>query len=157
MARKYAALANNSVVAILTLDDVDVAEESRKHQLLVDVEDMSPQPQIGWNLVGNKLAPTSALPLEQIIQAKIKRAREFGAKLTGEATDRIGAKNVLGGKTEAQVLEIAALLQPIKQLLEGGALNTAKTQLLAVKPMLDPALQVEIDWAVEQITGFLTT
>ena len=155
MTCKYAVLENNVVVALMDLEEQEVAEASLKHQLLIDIDTTSPQPQVGWVLVGNKLAPSSPMPIEQIIQAKIKKAREFGTKLVGDAVDRIGAKNVLSGKTEAQVLEVAAMLQPIKQLLEGGALATARTQLGLVRSMVDTGLQGEIDWAAAQITAYL--
>lgn len=153
--RKYAFLLNNSIVQIATLSEEDFIQQVKLYEGGVDIEDISPQPQVGWALVGNALSPLSALPIEQIIQAKIKKAREFGSNLIGDATDRIGAKNVLSGKTEAQILEIAGILLPIKQILEGGALATARTQLLAVRPLLDAALQTEIDYTVAQIAGYL--
>lgn len=153
--RKFAILSNNIVTETVDLEEISVAEKASKCEMLIDIEDISPQPQIGWTLVGNTLSPSSAIPLEQLIRAKIKKAREFGTKLSGDATDRIGAKNVLSGKTEGQVLGIASALQPIRQLLEGGALATARAQLLLVRPSLDEVLQGELDWAVQQLTAYL--
>lgn len=153
--RLYALIKNNKVVEIKNLEDDEYTVEIKKNDSIVDIEDMSPQPQIGWILSGNTLIAPNAVSMEILLREKIKQAREFGQNLIYESSDRIGAKNILFGKTEAQIVAIVAQLDPIKKLLETGALNTARTQLNALKLSLPPELHPEIDRAVNKITEFL--
>lgn len=155
--RKYALVNNNTVTEVMNLEDADYPRIAAVNQMIVDIEDVSPVPQVGWVLVGNALQSTSALPIEEILRAKVKKAREFGTATAADAVDRIGASNILSGKTEAQIIEIMVLLDPIKKLMEGGALNTAKTQLLLVKPSVFVELHPEIDRVVDAISGYLAS
>lgn len=76
--RKHAILDNNTVVEIMNLDDELYQKEASYHQLIIDIEDLLIQPDIGWVLSGNQLVPGpgQALTLGDMIKAKIKSYQE---------------------------------------------------------------------------------
>jgi len=66
--RKYAFIENNIVVDIKELNDEQVQDESMK-KLIIDIQDITPQPEINWLLVGNKLVSPS--PISQVVPKSV--------------------------------------------------------------------------------------
>jgi hypothetical protein len=155
MSRKFAVINNNIVTSIMDLDDDSINDIIKQNDMVIDVEDELVTPVVGWVLYGNKIISTNSISMEEIVRGKIKNARLFGAALISEAADRIGALNIISGKTEAQVSEVINILLPIRILLESGALNTARTQLNTIRSSLPLVLSPQIDWALDKITQYL--
>lgn len=153
--RKYALLKNNTVVSVQDVTDEEYPTLAQENQQLVDVEDMSPLPQIGWVLSGNKLTPPAEAHTVEMLVQRIRAARLFGTSLVGEMVDKIGAKNILMGKTEAEIILVVASLAGIRALLEGGALVTARSAIQAIRPKY-PYLVDEMNYAVDKLNQFLS-
>lgn len=136
--RKYALLMDNVVVQTSDLDEQQVADMAYQYQLLLDIEDQFPQPQIGWVLEGNKLiSQAPALSQESYEIELASKKTTHGILLSREAVDKIGARNKILNKTGTQVSTLLNQLVGVKMLLETGALGTARyscTQLKAVYP-----------------------
>lgn len=136
MIRTYALLLDNMVVSIEHIDTNDdklMLKKGQQYQNMVDIEDMVPQPEVTWLLVGNKLIPNAAVDSFLLQQ---KTAREFGVKLSGEIADLIGARN-LKLSAEGSVINIASVLQQLnvlKALLDTGCLRTTVTMAAAISP-----------------------
>lgn len=155
MARKYAFIINNAVVKIESIEEEVYRQVINSYQNLIDIEDEVIQPQVGWIIEGNKLVdPMNSLSLQTKLEMACKAARLFGSALCGEVTDKIGAKNLMMGKTEAQILTIASALKPIGDVLSGGAVKTARTMLIAAR-VTYPEYTAEFDYAINKITAFI--
>lgn len=155
--RKHAFLNENLIVILIkNIDEIEYAEEIKNYSAIIDIHDDEIQPELGWVLNGNKLIPPDEYSpfLEKKLQERIKKARLFGTELVGEMVDRVGAKNLLNNKTELQIIEVATVLGPIRALLEGGALVTARTQINAAKNIF-PYLTTELEYASNKIATFL--
>ena len=67
--RKYAIIDNNIITEVLDLEDEGVTREQLYHSLVIDIQDLNPIPEVGWELHGNTLIrPNSDLTLEQFPQ-----------------------------------------------------------------------------------------
>ena len=154
--RKYAGLVDNTVMAIDTIDESEYSSHASKYHLLVDIEDIIPQPEVAWVLVGNSLVPpaeATAEPLEKAVKS-VSRAVEFGSSLKKEMAAIIGGKNKVLDKTEQQVIAIVSQLISIGMLLEGGAIKTAKTLITGLSGSM-PEYIDEINYALNKINRFL--
>lgn len=156
--RKYAFLNDNIVVKVEAIDESQLVG-CGNYQLVVDIEDFSSQPQIGWILNGSTLE--SGIPLttlEQITSEQQKNQRLFGQKLSPTLVDKMGARN-LKMALEGQTPNVSSLLNTlgvVKALTETGALKTARGVMIQVKPAY-PLYSDILDYAITEITNFLVT
>lgn len=156
--RKYAILKDLVVNQLVNLSDEEVADMSTRASL-IDVEDMLPQPEVGWVLEGNKLiiSSSSNLTPDECDARQQNTQRLFGEKLLKLAIDKLGARNLKLARenTPADVAALAGQMASIKVLLEGGALKTVRSICNAIKgnfPLHSDILQFVID----EITNFLS-
>lgn len=156
MLKTYALINDNEVKTIKDLEEEELALIGPSYQLIVDIENTFPIPSVGWKLVGNKLIDPQNLQvsLQDTLAYKIKKARQFGEELKGEVIDKIGAKNLILGKTEQQIITVATALLPIGDLMSGGALKTAKSAMIAAKASY-PEYESEFDYAISKINEFV--
>jgi len=125
--RKYAIINNNTVTDILDIEDIDYSTYSSSNQMIIDVQDMSPIPCVGYVLNGNKLEiPQGNGDREEYEYALAVKKTDFGIKLARIAVDRIGARNKILNKTGTQVITLLNSLIGVKLMLETGALGTAR-------------------------------
>lgn len=138
MSRKYAAIDDFIVTEILNLDtDEQYAFESKYHQLIIDIEDLYPEPEIGWKLVGNIIeAPAQELTDDERDKIQQETQRKFGAKLVITAMDEVGARNLKLYRegSPVNITSLASQMASVKLLLEGGALKTARSICSALVP-----------------------
>lgn len=138
MIRKYALVNNNIVTSVISLD---VQEENDKYNelsknngLVIDIEDLNPQPNIFWVLNGNKLEfPQANSDIEKLEEALCEKKINLGYELARFAAIKIGARNKILTKSAIQINTIVTQLMPVKFLLEAGALGTARDILRNLK------------------------
>jgi hypothetical protein len=137
MSRKYAIITDNNVTSIETLEDIQVSDRARQVQMLIDIENMLPQPQIGWKLVGNKLQlNNSSMSSDELDAYQQTTQRLFGLSLLPKAVDKIGARNLKLDRegAPADVAALASQMASIKILMESGALKTVRMICTAIQP-----------------------
>lgn len=128
MARKYALLENNIVIEIRSIADSEVSEVA-KLNMLIDIEDQLPEPNIGWVLQGNKLVAIENETQEQFEIELASKKRIAGKAISDKCIDMIGARNKMLSKTTQQIVAVLTALSPIRALLETGALGTARSSI----------------------------
>lgn len=155
--RKYAIVNNDVVSKVLDLDDQEVASISTDGSMVIDIEDMIPQPQTGWLLEGNKLVPASAsMTADERDSFQQTAQRQFGLKLLPIVVDKLGARN-LKLTREAVPVDVASLatqMSSIKLLLETGALKTVRGICSALKPAFPNHSDI-LDDVIIEISNFL--
>lgn len=144
----YAILYDNIVIEIKEISDEDISAVAANSQMIININGMEPQPQVGWSLDGNKLSPKAQL------EQTVANAITFGRALKAEVTAKIGARNLLLGKTEQEISTLVSQLISIGFLLEGGALKTARSSIEAIKPLYPDHAQ-ELDYAITKITSLV--
>lgn len=155
--RKYAIVSNQVVQSIVTVEDEAASELVRTNEMVIDIEDQIPQPEVGWVLSGNALlAPIQNMSNDQLDAYQQKAQRLFGLKILPAAVDKIGARNLKLSRegTPADVATLASQMASIKVLLEGGALKTVRSICGAIKPMHPNHADV-LDEVIAEITNFL--
>jgi hypothetical protein len=152
--RKYALLLNNKIVEIREIDDAEIAHAMQNSQCVIDIEDMIPQPSLGWVLNGNTLQiPTQSSSLEDFEIDLNNRKSIFGTEIVRECINKIGARNKILNKTGTQVGAVLTQMLSVKLLLETGALGTARSacsQLVYVFPEYQDIL----NYVISQINNF---
>lgn len=147
--RKYAIVNNFIITEIKDLEDNECVEHSNNNQLVIDIQDIVPQPMVQWVLQGNKFEiPQGSSDREQFEIKLASQKTDFGIKLARTAVDRIGARNKILNKNGQQVGALLTSLMPVKLLLETGALSTARgacSQLVYVYGEYADILQYVID------------
>lgn len=125
--RKYALINNNIVTAVQNCEQEELAELSKNNQLVIDIEDMLPQPSVNYILNGNRLEiPQGSSDREQYEIVLAARKTDCGQKLAYNAINKMGARNKILNKSGAQVSALLTQLLPVKLLLDTGALGTAR-------------------------------
>ena len=121
--RKHAILDNNLVVEIMNLDEELYKREASYHQLIIDIEDLVIQPQVGWLLSGNTLIPppNSPVPIKDLIKARIKYYQEQAPELLRD----LYAENTLLGITVQQSNQMFSDYQDVLIRIREGAWPTA--------------------------------
>jgi hypothetical protein len=147
--RKYAFIKDNVVRLVDSIDEQDYSLHIREWDSIIDVEDLSPVPQVGWMLIGNSLLPVSP-------ETQQREQQVFGALLALEMVNKMGARNLALSQsgTSVNVSTILTNLAAVKALTETGALKTARSAL----QMYAPAMPLHADIlaeAVQRITSFL--
>lgn len=157
--RKYAIISNDKVINTLNLTDEQYADASRCNQLVVDIEDMIPQPEAGWILEGNKLVlHTENMSADDLDLLQQKAQRQYGLYLLPIAVDRIGARNLKLARenTPANITTLASQMSSIKILLEAGALKTVRIVINSIKDSHPNHIDILED-VVASITNFLVS
>lgn len=156
--RKYAVVQNNIVIEVLQLDEAGVAHEASYHDLVIDIQDQTPEPEIGWILDGNKLVSANAsMTDDQKDMFQQSAQRKYGLTLLPTAVDKIGARNLKLARegTPVDIVALSTQMTSIKLLLEGGALKTARAVCVAIKPSFPNHADI-LQEVVDLITNFLT-
>jgi hypothetical protein len=143
---------------------VDVENEEHYHKLtakypvVISIEGLAPEPQVGWVLNGLVLEPASIENLSPAALDNFQQTaqRQFGQKLLPDLIDRMGARNLqltrdLGN---IDVASIAGQMASIKLLLETGALKTARSICVAILPLF-PQHEDILEYGANKITEFL--
>lgn len=154
---KYASIINNAVVKVSELDEQQFRLEAKECELLVDITDMIPEPEVGWVLNGNKIElPGVVMSPDQLDLYQQKAQRKFGVKVLEYALDAIGARNLklTRESTPADVATLAQQMASIKLLLEGGALKTARTICSMIKPTYPNHSDI-LQTVIDDITQFI--
>lgn len=154
---KYASIINNNVVKVSELDEQQFRLESKECELLVDITNMIPEPEVGWVLNGNKLElANDELSSDEQDLHQQKAQRKFGVQVLEYALDAIGARNLklTRESTPADVATLAQQMASIKLLLEGGALKTARTICLMIKPTYPNHADI-LQTVIDDITQFI--
>lgn len=157
MSRKHAFLINNVVVDARSISEQEFAVLISQYDALIDIEDIIPEPQIGWLLQGNRLTlPQTAMSVEEEEAYQQTAQRKFGEKLTPKLVDLIGQRNFKLSRegTPANVSSLANSMASIKLLLETGALKTARTICNSLKSGFPLHADI-LDYAISEITNFL--
>lgn len=132
--RKYALINNNIVTAIQDCELEEVFNLSKNNQMVIDIEDMSPQPSVNYVLNGNKLElPQGFSDREQYEIHLAAQKTDCGIKLAYNTINKMGARNKILNKSGTQVSELLTQLLPVKLLLETGALGTARAACSQLK------------------------
>lgn len=135
--RKYALLNDNIVVSVENLTLEQYAEKIKTHQAIIDIEDMLPEPGVGYVLVGNTLQANVQMSQLQFEEALAEKKCKEGKAISDLAVIKLGAINKILNKNGTQVAQILNSMFSVKLLLETGALGTARaiiSQLIAVYP-----------------------
>lgn len=152
--RKYAIVEENTITKIETLSEDEVRSIKSN---VIDIEDTIPQPQVGWDMVGNTLQPSFPTSNDDEMDAAKQTAqRIFGQKLIPTVVDKVGARNLKLSRLGTPV-DVAALnnqLQIVRQLLDGGALRTVRGLCVYLKPSFQNHVDI-FDYLVAEITNFL--
>lgn len=153
---KCALLKNNTVIEIKDLLEEQIKELAPLYDLIVNIDEYIVSPSVGWILSGNRLVPTSpeGLSPEEIYAGMVRQFRHFGEKLSGELTDKIGARNLILGKSEAQIAALVSSLAPIGMLLEKGGLKTARSLIVQAKASNTEYADI-FDYAIDSITAYV--
>ena len=137
MSRKYATISDNIIMSIDILEEVEASNKAKEVQMLIDIEDMIPQPQVGWVLSGNTLeANIASMSADEFDAYQQTTQRLFGLSLLPKAVDKIGARNLKLDRegTPADVAALASQMASIKILMESGALKTVHMICVAIQP-----------------------
>lgn len=127
MTRKYALVNNLVITDIKNLTESEFLVEISRNNMVVDIEDVVPQPQLRWVLNGNRFEiPQGASSREQFEIALAEKKMDFGSSLAKFCVARVGARNKILNKDAQQVTNILNSLMPVKLLMETGALGTAR-------------------------------
>ena len=147
--RLYAFIRNNTVLLIDTIDEADYSLHVRSWDSVIDIQDLSPTPKVGWQLIGNTLLPTSP-------EVQQRAQQVFGAALCLEMINKMGARNLVLSQT-GSVVNVATLLSSlsvVKVLLDTGALKTARSTIQSYSPLFPQHSDI-LNEAVSRITSFL--
>lgn len=156
MIRKFAGIKNNQVVALIDIPEEEYRQSSGNYELLVDVQDAVPMPEVGWFLVGNQIIKINpdGKSQEDLEREKNKWKREFGTALSGEMMDRLGARNVILKKSGAFVTGMLINLGPISSLLNSGAIQTAYAATQSARAAYTEYQDI-LDLALDRMDSFL--
>jgi len=154
--RKYALLEDNIVIKIDDLDDEAYQREIHKYSSIIDVEDLLPQPSVGWKLVGNKIVPSETLSNDAKLKIKMDMRFKFGNNLADIMVKKMSIRNVeliaLG-----QVMNINTVIanfSGIEQALRKCAIPTAKSGIQSLSSVYTEYSN-EFSYALTEINNYL--
>jgi hypothetical protein len=149
--RQYALIVDNTVVQISGLEDYQIPDVVRHHQMVVDIEDMVIKPVAGWVLSGNQLvAPLSApTPITEIIKATIRKFQ----KAAPELLIQLYTANTLAGINTVQSDAMFTEYQDVLTCIREGAWPTALYRLNNKQPSGFVTQQMIDSWKNLLITG----
>ncbi len=99
MARKYALINNNIVTKVEDMEEAAYRDAAKLNQLVIDINDMLPQPTVGYALTGNALVPVTppVIDATYIKNNKVKPIKAF----TDDLIATIIAENIVMGISQA--------------------------------------------------------
>lgn len=134
MIRKYALVNNFIITDIKDLTEEEYLIAIRSNNLVVDIQDLNPQPMVRWVLDGNVFTLPQGISDKEALEIELaSKKTDFGIALARFCVDRIGARNKILNKDGLQVSAILNNLLPVKLLLETGALGTARFSCVQLK------------------------
>jgi hypothetical protein len=149
--RKYAVVTNNVVSSVVEIEE---DQFNQYRDMLIDIQDLAPQPTVGWVLNGNKLEfPQNLSQLEELEYILADKKTEFGIKLARVAIVKIGVRNKILQKNGAQVAAVVNALLPVKLLLDTGALGTARYSCVGLKTTYTELSDI-FDYVIAEINAF---
>lgn len=155
--RKYALVNNNIITDIKELEESELNLYSKNNEMIIDIEDINPQPLLRWILNGNKFEiPQGISDREQFEIILASKKTDYGIKLARLCVDRIGARNKILNKDGAQVSALLNSLMPVKLLLETGALGTARFLCAQLKTVYTEYADI-FQYVVDEINSFEST
>lgn len=130
--RKYAVVNDFTVTSISTVEEDQVPVLMLGNQMVVDVEDCTIVPQVGWIMSGNQLvAPVTApTPITEIIKATIRKFQ----KAAPELLVQLYTSNTLAGITTVQSDAMFTDYQDVLTCIREGAWPTALYRLNQKQP-----------------------
>lgn len=132
--RKHALINNSVVTSIVDIEDGEYAQYISYNDMVIDIQDISPLPAIGWVINGNKLEiPEGSSDREAFEEELNERKCVFGTKLARISVNKIGARNKILNKNGTQVIALLTQLLGVKSLMETGALGTARSSCVQLK------------------------
>jgi len=155
--RKYALIKDNVVVSIETLEENSLQDKAWEYQLIVDIQDMAVEPQVGWILEGNQLVPSSqSLSPEQLEDMRMRARFKVGNKICDEAVVMISRKNKILGKTAVEINQIITTFMPIEQALRKCALPTALNGINQIRSTY-PEYGEIFDYVAAELSNYLNS
>lgn len=155
--RKYALINNLIVTGVIEIEEYDYCDYAKSNNLVIDITDLDPQPQVNWVLNGNKLEfPNGESNREKLEIELAEKKTDFGIKLSRIAIDRIGARNKILNKNGSQVSVLLNQLLPVKLLLETGALGTARYSCSQLKTVYIEYEDI-FDYVINEVNVFEQT
>jgi hypothetical protein len=152
--RKYALVNNSIVTAIVDLEDNEVLEQIQINHSVIDVTDMSPQPQVNYVLNGNVLELPQNLSSREALEIDLAlRKLDFGANLSRNSIARIAARNKILNKSNEQVATLLNQLLSVKMLLDTGALGTARLSCMQLKLAYTEYTDI-FDYVISEVNSF---
>lgn len=152
--RKYALVNNNIITDIQTLDEEQLRLIIKSNEMVVDIEDITPQPSLRWILNGNNFEIPQGNTDREAFEIDLNnRKSEFGTALAKDAVNRIGARNKILNKSGTQVTALLTTLIGVKSLMETGALGTARSSCIHLKTVYTEYSDI-FDRIVSEINRF---
>lgn len=130
--RKHAIINDNTVVEIKSIVEAEFFELAKRHQLILDVQDLVIQPEVGWVLVGNQLQPPASqmVDLPRMIKARIKYYQDNASELLRD----LYAENTMLGITVEQSDQMFEDFTDVLIRIREGAWPTALYRLSQKQP-----------------------
>lgn len=151
----FAIINNNKVVEVKELEEVSYRITAAINDLVLDISDTIPQPQVDWLLQGNKLVPNGAgATAQEITEQIVAKHIIVGKRIKDAAAARLGGRNLILGKTSAEIATFVGQVISIGFLLEGGALRTARSAIEGLKAGY-PDYTSELEKVIDEITAFI--
>lgn len=157
--KKFALIADGVVVDKRELEDgveFDLTE-ARKFQAIIEITEVVPEPELGWQLVGTELVnqapPTDPDAMDAYQQTS---QRKMGEILCKKATDLVGARNLKLAREQVpvDVATLAGQMLSLKTLMEGGALKTVRGLCFVMKSAHPNHADI-LQGVMDDITAFL--
>lgn len=130
--RLHALIKENTVTELKNLIEQEYQNLAGSYQLIIDIEDLLIQPQIGWILSGNQLVPPPGqeINLKEMIKKKVKQYQETAPELLRD----LYAENTLLGITTQQSDQMFDDYQDVLMRIREGAWPTALYRLSQKEP-----------------------
>lgn len=155
--RKYALVKDNVVVSVETLDESQYRDRARDYQLIIDIEDMVFEPQVGWILEGNQLKNFSIdLSNEQLEDMRMRARFKIGNKICNEAVIMISGRNRTLGKNSTEVNQIITIFTPIEMAMRKCALPTALGGISQMRSGF-PEYHDIFDYVIAELSNYLNS
>lgn len=155
--RLHAYVKGSRVEKIEAISESEWLQDISNYEAIIDIEDMRVRPLVGWAADSAlNFEPAEPLSNEQALSLQQTAQRIYGYKLVESLTDKVGSRNLLLS-SQGESVNVPSLLQAldgIKELMETGALKTARGAIQSVKPTF-PLYEDILDVAIANITTFL--
>lgn len=152
--RKHALINNSVVTSIVDIEDGEYSQYISTNDMVIDIEDTTPQPVIGWVMTGNKLEiPIGSSDREAFEEELNERKCVFGKELAGVSVNKIGARNKILNKNGTQVIALLTQLLGVKSLMETGALGTARSSCVQLKAVYTEYADI-FQYVIDEINLF---